>query len=87
MQLIIIIIQCYIINSNRITPLSNWLEGLMTEPRPGDRPQICAVKQRPGKRPEIGMSYLTLCSSERAIKGLHVKVLMQTKTTNVMIYI
>ena len=69
MQLIlIIIIQCYIINSNRITPLSKRLERLMTEPRPGDRPQICAVNRRPGKRPEIGMSYATLCSSERAIK-------------------
>ena len=68
MQLIIIIIQCYIINSNRITPLNKRFERLIAEPRPGDRPQICAVKRRPGKRPEIGMSYLTLCSSERAIK-------------------
>ena len=68
MQLIMIIIQCYIIISNRITPPSKRLERLIAEPQPGDRPQICAVKRRPGKRPEIGMSYLTLCSSERAIE-------------------
>ena len=68
MQLIIIIIQCYIINSNRITPLNKRFERLMAEPWPGDRPQIYAMKRRPGKRPETGMSYLTLCSSERAIK-------------------
>ena len=66
MQLIIVIIQCYIIN--RTTPLSKRFERLMAEPWPGDRPQIYAMKRRPGKRPEIGMSYLTLCNSERAIK-------------------
>ena len=67
MQLIIIrIIQCYIVN--RIKPLSKRFERLMAEPWPGDRPQIYAMRRRPGKRPEIGMSYLTLCSSERAIK-------------------
>ena len=64
MQLMIIIIQCYFIISNRITPLSKRFERIMAEPWPGDRPQICAVK----RRPEIGMSYLTLCSSVRAIK-------------------
>ena len=39
MQLTIIIIQCYITNSNRITPLSKRLERLMAELRPGSRPE------------------------------------------------
>ena len=51
MQLIVLI-RCYIINSNTITPLSERPERIVEELRPGSRPEICAVKRWPGEWPE-----------------------------------
>ena len=39
-------------NNNRIAPLSERTEKLRAELRPGSRPQILALKRRPGRQPE-----------------------------------
>ena len=39
-------------NNNRIAPLNERTEKLKTELRPGSRPQILALKRRPGRQPE-----------------------------------
>ena len=39
-------------NNNRIAPLSERTEKLKAELRPGSRPQILALKRRPGRQPE-----------------------------------
>ena len=67
MQLIILV-QYYIIINNQATPLSKRLEKAMTGLRPGSRPQMTAARRRPGKRPEIRMSYAMLFNSKRVTK-------------------
>ena len=39
-------------NNNRIATLSERTEKLKAELRPGSRPQILALKRRPGRQPE-----------------------------------
>ena len=39
-------------NNIRIAPLSERTEKLKTQLRPGSRPQILALKRRPGRQPE-----------------------------------